>query len=383
MESNYFAKKEINTKIIFISLSVISALFIRFFFLNYQSGDYIDFLSKWYDFIKFHGFINSFKYNFSNYTPLYLHFIAIFTLLPIHKLLAIKLISIFFDFITALFVYKFIKDKYKNFIYAISGFIILLYLPTVLLNGAFWGQCDIIYSCMILISVYYITKKKYNLAFIFWGISFALKMQAVFIFPLFVFLWLRKEFRIYYFIYIPFIYFLSISPSLLAGRPFIDLLRIYFSQGQKYVLLTLNAPNIYQFFSISDKYYSIIYTIGLVFTLCVIITLIFLLYKRFENKIISNKIIISISLLFVLVVPYFLPRMHERYFFPADILSVVFAFYFPKYFFVSVVIILSSFLSYFPYLFGVGQIFLIISACILLLIIIFIFYKLYKVKLKV
>jgi hypothetical protein len=44
--------------------------------------------------------------------------------------------------------------------------------------------------------------------------------------------------------------------------------------------------------------------------------------------------------------------MHERYFFPGDVLSIVFAFYYPKYFYVPVMIGLTSFFSYHPFLFG-------------------------------
>ena len=44
--------------------------------------------------------------------------------------------------------------------------------------------------------------------------------------------------------------------------------------------------------------------------------------------------------------------MHDRYFFAADVISIIFAFYSPRHFYIPVVIGMSSFLSYFPYLFG-------------------------------
>jgi Gpi18-like mannosyltransferase len=44
--------------------------------------------------------------------------------------------------------------------------------------------------------------------------------------------------------------------------------------------------------------------------------------------------------------PYFLPKMHDRYFFMADVLSIVFAFYFPRYFWIPIVVQLSSLFSY-------------------------------------
>ncbi len=42
--------------------------------------------------------------------------------------------------------------------------------------------------------------------------------------------------------------------------------------------------------------------------------------------------------------------MHERYFYLADVLSIIYAFYFPRYFFIAVIMQLCSLLSYAPYL---------------------------------
>jgi hypothetical protein len=44
--------------------------------------------------------------------------------------------------------------------------------------------------------------------------------------------------------------------------------------------------------------------------------------------------------------------MHDRYFFPADVLSIAFGFYVPGYFFVPVMINMISFFAYQPFLFG-------------------------------
>jgi Gpi18-like mannosyltransferase len=52
-----------------------------------------------------------------------------------------------------------------------------------------------------------------------------------------------------------------------------------------------------------------------------------------------------------MLIPFFLPKMHERYFFPADVISIAFAFYFPQFFFIPIMMSAVSFLSYEPYLF--------------------------------
>jgi hypothetical protein len=55
--------------------------------------------------------------------------------------------------------------------------------------------------------------------------------------------------------------------------------------------------------------------------------------------------------LFALLIPFLLPSMHERYFYLADILTVVMAFYRPNLWYVPVLVQTSSALSYVPYLF--------------------------------
>ena len=51
--------------------------------------------------------------------------------------------------------------------------------------------------------------------------------------------------------------------------------------------------------------------------------------------------------------PYFLPKMHDRYFFAADVLSIAFAFYFPRYFFIPLVVGTTSLFTYFLFLFKI------------------------------
>ena len=72
-----------------------------------------------------------------------------------------------------------------------------------------------------------------------------------------------------------------------------------------------------------------------------------------------------------LAVPYFLPKMHERYFFVADLFSVIFAFYFPRYFFLPIVIISSSLLSYAPFMLGELFVSLKVQSLFLLAVLIF------------
>jgi len=50
--------------------------------------------------------------------------------------------------------------KYNNEKIGYLSFGILLLIPTVILNGSVWGQCDIIYTAFVIASIYYILREK-------------------------------------------------------------------------------------------------------------------------------------------------------------------------------------------------------------------------------
>jgi Gpi18-like mannosyltransferase len=66
----------------------------------------------------------------------------------------------------------------------------------------------------------------------------------------------------------------------------------------------------------------------------------------------DREVIIKLSLVLSLILPFTLPHIHERYFFVADVVSIIYAFYSPKRFFVPIVVGAASLFSYFPFLFN-------------------------------
>jgi Gpi18-like mannosyltransferase len=64
----------------------------------------------------------------------------------------------------------------------------------------------------------------------------------------------------------------------------------------------------------------------------------------------TKAVLLKVALAFALVIPFFLPEMHERYFYLADVLSIIYAFYFPRYFYVPVIMQVSSLIAYAPYM---------------------------------
>jgi len=105
---DYFFSPSFVNKIFFVFLLFLAGL-IRYASLDFQSGDYGSFLSPWYDFIMDNGKWKALGQNFANYTPPYLYLLVLATYLPIPKIAAIKIISIFFDFLLALTVFSIVK----------------------------------------------------------------------------------------------------------------------------------------------------------------------------------------------------------------------------------------------------------------------------------
>ena len=69
-----------------------------------------------------------------------------------------------------------------------------------------------------------------------------------------------------------------------------------------------------------------------------------------NRKTLNDRAILALCLLFAIGIPFLLPHMHERYFYGADILSLVLAFSVPVYFPVAILVQFASLLGYHAYL---------------------------------
>jgi Gpi18-like mannosyltransferase len=338
----------------FVFASIL-ALLIRIPLLSFKSGDFFAYTKAWYIAIQTSGF-SALKDNISNYNPpyLYLLYLVVQFLPGLEKVIAIKIPSLIFDFICAGFIYKIVRIKYENRIVGLLAYTAVLLSPTMILNSSFWGQADSIYTAGIIASVYFLITRKNWYSFISFGIAFAFKLQAIFLLPLLIAFWLKKELSWKHFLAIPIVYFIAILPAWLVGRPLPSLLSIYFTQTGEYNGLTSHAPSLYAWFPLKPEIYPLITSAGIIFAITVILIFILIVIKSLVK--LTPTLILDLAFLAVLLIPFVLPKMHQRYFFPADILSIAFGFYFPTYFYVPLAVTLVSFFSYQYFLFGVEPI---------------------------
>ena len=321
------------TIFLFVLVTIISIL-IRLLLLNFKSGDYTMFLKQWFDELKRYGGIFALKREIGNYTPIYMTILAILTYLPLKSLISIKLLSIIFDYIGAVAILKISKEilkkhSYKNEL-SILFYTIYLFLPTVFLNSSCWAQCDSIYTAFILLSIYYLIKEEYKKSVILLSFSFAFKLQAIFILPIFILIYIsERKIKLSYFLFIPLTMFITSIPKIIFTKDLFVPFKVYIDQiGTYNNYITLNFPNLYSIFlknsnsNLINTPFKELSSIACLITLLIFILLAyFVLLKKVKF---TPKAIIDFSLLSVLIMTFFLPHMHERYLFLGDSLAVIY-----------------------------------------------------------
>jgi len=341
-----FPKKGGLEDLLFATLCVALALALRLALFNYQTFDTNNFLSPWYDHLRENGF-KGFQTGFSNYTPPYLYLLWFATHLPLPKLYAIKSISLVWDFALAFAVLLVVRLKYDRRPIWLGAFAAVLFAPTVFFNSALWGQCDSIHTTFLVAALYCLLRQWPGRALLFLSIALAIKVQTVFLLPLFCVLWAKGELPLKYFLLIPVVYLTLCLPALLAGRPLHELLTIYLEQANTYPRLTSSAPNLYQWLPDNADVFGragLIFAVTLVGCLC---------YACLKSEVQWGRhLTVRLALVSALLVPFALPYMHERYFYAADCLAIVYGFYFPRRFYVPLAVITISLFSYFPFLFN-------------------------------
>ncbi|HEX3785430.1 MAG TPA: hypothetical protein VHX38_37745 [Pseudonocardiaceae bacterium] len=313
-------------KMLVIAVIVLAAIAVRLVFFKYQSGDYTAYFSRWYSYIKDNGGFSALKNNFANYNEPYLYLLAGLTYTPIPELAGIKLMSVVFDFLLGFFAYRIVNLRYPNRWWPILAGALVLFLPTVVLNSSMWGQADSMYSAFGVGAVYFLLRRRPWLACLFFGLAFSFKLQIIFLFPLLLLLVLRKYVPWRALLLIPGVYLVLEIPALLVGASPSTLLSVYLTQTNTYDQLTLNAPNIYQYFSTTTS--TVLRYGGIGLTGVLLLALIIPAVVR-RVELTPTRILLA-GTVSVLLVPYFLPAMHERYFYLADTLTVLSAFYLPR-----------------------------------------------------
>lgn len=327
--------KFLKDNIIFIALAaaIIINIIIRISLRDFTNSDLSNPLTSWYNELKMTGGFAGLGHqlNDCSYNLPYLTLIAFFTYLPVNPSDAFKVSSGLFDFVQAFVVAWFVYDVTKqNKNKAVLSFIIAISSPIVLLNSAGWGQCDSIYTAFTMLALIYLNREKFIVSFVFLGIAFSFKLQAIFVLPFFMYYYFTKrKFTILYFGIIPAIMEILSLPAIIAGRGFLDVFKIYLGQTDWYPKMSMNYPT---FWTILNNEYTIssadTYVIMKIMAIMTPILIIgcFMFSWIYKNVEIDTCNLIYMAYVCVMTCVEFLPGMHERYGYTAEIFLIVMIF---------------------------------------------------------
>ena len=339
-----------------LGITIISFL-IRFCFKDFISGDMSGCLLPWFDEISKKGF-HALENQVGDYNILYQFLIACMTKTGMNPVYGYKLISAFFDYILAIgvgmFVYHNISKTKKSFLCAYMSIILS---PIVFLNSSCWGQCDAIYATFAILAIIACVKEKYITMMVLCGISFAFKLQAVFILPFLLLIYfIKQKFSILNFLIIPLTMIIASFPGIIFGRGIFETFRIYLNQTSTYPYIQMNYPSAWCILVNSNlgenETFQSVKSVAILVTIAI---LIIMFTKWIVEKVdftVENMIYMSFLICYTCVL--FLPTMHERYGFIYEILGIIIFFYYKRTGFALVALLTQTCLIYGNYLFGLG-----------------------------
>ena len=308
----------------------LAALALRWQFIDWRSPDYSSYLEPWFLELKAAGGLKGLGQVIGDYNVLYLFLMALLTYVPLEPIVLIKGLSIAMDFLGAFAGALLCRGKERglNHMTSVMAYGILLLLPNVFVNSSVWAQCDFSYTAFIMFGIVLLLQDRFRWAVIAFGIAFCFKLQAVFFLPvLLVYYVSKKKFSILEFLWWPAVWILTSLPAVLMGRSIRSVAMIYRDQVTLYHWLTLSYPNIYQLF---QKTGSEMETYALFSEMAILLTLAVLgigcVYAVRKKMVFDCEELLGFSAWCAFTCVLFLPAMHERYGFLAEILTVCYAF---------------------------------------------------------
>lgn len=317
-----------------LALLILASVIIRWHMapIEMLSPDYQNYISNWFEYYQTHG-LAGLREPIGNYYIPYNLFLALSSYLPFKAWLPVSLFSCLFEYLAAWYIYKIsglllesngdpTTDRTTKRKALLTG-VISLFIPITFLNSSLWKQCDSIYVCFIIMAIYYVLKDKYGRSLLFLGLGFIFKLQAVFLLPFYILLYIgrKKNLSILHFLIIPLTYLLGGLPAVLAGRRITNVYGIYYRQMRQegYNAMTINFPNLYGLGLSDYPALSLPFTI---LTMCIFILFAIFLQRYFKYQNRSHLVYIAIWCLWTCAM--FLPAIHERYNYAVELLTVAF-----------------------------------------------------------
>jgi Gpi18-like mannosyltransferase len=322
-------------------------LALRYLAREHATDDAIQHLIPWYVFARDHG-VAGLAEAFTNYTPFYSYLLLIaarFDWLG-EPLSLVKAISVVFELGCAIAVAQIVWRATRLPLRASLAFCAVWLAPTVIFNGAMWAESDSIWTFFTLFSVALFMRDRNGVAS--FAMAFSVKAQGVFLGPFVLGMILRRRIHLAWLATVPGIYLVLAIPVVVAGRSLASVLAVYLDQAHTFDRLTMNAANIWVL--AGGMPYAIGVAVGMVLAAASGLALsIFIARSRRAGP----EFILLAACVSLMLMPYLLPKMHERYFYAFELASIALACLNPRYVPFAVIAQVNGVLSYLAFESGI------------------------------
>lgn len=360
---NYF-QYILHENFFFISAILITviSLIARFSVSLYPTWDVVGYVFKWMTNIKEVGIANFYTIE-SDYSPLFLFLVGLYTFLPTGELITLNNYTFYqnwmyyvkgtyfaIEIVIAVGIYLLVKAITGDKKSAWLGYIIFLCLPVQFFNSAVWGNADSMYFACFVFVLYSLVRNKGGWAFFLTGICFGLKLQAVFVLPFLVYLIVSGKLQFYKLILLPLGLLTTFLPAYFCGAGFLEPFQFWIKQIGGYSLLTLGCANIWHLINLNGDAINQFSTGATLMGLLLIGLFTAIVFARKIH--LTKENLVTVGVFLIGIVPMFLPHMHERYFYALDVFIVVYCLITKKHYWLIVLMQLSSGIAYHNYLGG-------------------------------
>ena len=277
------------------------------------------FQRPWFEHILHYGPIGAFAHPFSNYTPAYLYLLSAASLVhgSLEAMYVVKLLSVLGTAFAAFAVADLIKATGGRSRYSLLLFV----LPSAVINSALLAQCDALWAGACVFAVAAMIRGQSIRSLAWCGVAIAFKAQSIFIAPFIIGALVGRRAPLWQW-FVPALMFVAMMlPAWLAGWPAWDLAMVYPNQpdwipfpgrlANPWMFATVYAPEAAKGF----------YWLGFA-AVAVMSILVGVLTARSVN---NKRAMLLLALLSSIALPFFFPKMLERYYFLADLLSLALA----------------------------------------------------------
>lgn len=334
---------------VLIAIALGSAVAMRQALAPNFTDDYTYAMKGWIEQIRAGGFAS--LSGLSDYNPPFLYLLYIGTLLPIeHDLSIIKLIAYGFDLFLAAGVAALVFRMRGSVIVAAIAGVGTLFVPEVFINSGIWGQVDSTFTAFLVWAMFFLVGRQDVPAWVFFALAFAFKLQAVFLLPWMAVAFIVQKHR-WRAVALAIVAFgVTYIPALVAGRTVESLARIYLNQSKSQTLLAPGVTNMYQW--VPQRFEETVGSAGLLFGLG-IVALLSVVYLRRAALLSRPELwLLQVATAYAVVVPFILPHMHDRYFYTGGVLAVVCVLLDRRYLVPALLLQLTAFCAYSPFMFG-------------------------------